>query len=102
MTRFYYNQKVVQTAKPVGAKQRCGSPYSAAFEHARVDQVGAHQSHVDAVLLRGLQLVAQGLVESDGTELTGTVILPEDGHGKRISEFCFFFFSLHLLPSRKH
>lgn len=53
------------------------SPDPAAFEHSRVDQVRAHQGHVDAVLLRGLQLMAQRLVEADGTELTGAVILGE-------------------------
>lgn len=53
----------------------CGSPYPATFEHSRVDQVRAHQGHVDAVLLWGFNLVAQGLVKPNGTELAGTVIL---------------------------
>lgn len=69
------------------------SPYSAAFKHARVDQVGAHQGHVDAVLLRGLQLVAQRLVEPDGAELTGTVILCVCGvgGGSRLANSDYFF-----------
>lgn len=50
-------------------------PYPAAFEHPRVNQVRAHQGHVNAVLLRSLQLMAQGLVEANGTKLAGTVIL---------------------------
>lgn len=57
-------------------------PYPAAFEHPRVHQVGAHQGHVDAVLLRRLQLVAQRLVEADGTELTGAVVLGERRENK--------------------
>ena len=51
------------------------SPYPAAFEHARVHQVGTHQRHLNAVLIRSLDLVAQRLVEADGPELTGAVIL---------------------------
>lgn len=50
-------------------------PYPASFEHPSVHQVRTHQSHVDAVLLRGFQLVAQRLVEPDGTKLAGAVIL---------------------------
>ena len=52
-----------------------GSPDATALEHARVHQVRAHQGHVDAVLLGRLQLVAQRLVEADGAELTGAVVL---------------------------
>ena len=51
------------------------SPDATALEHARVHQVRAHQGHVDAVLLGRLQLVAQRLVEADGAELTGAVVL---------------------------
>lgn len=65
----------VQTTTEGGVYR--SSPYPAAFEHSRVDQVRAHQSHVDAILLRGLQLMAQWLVEADGTKLTGAVILRE-------------------------
>lgn len=78
------------TTKSVVAKPRCSSPYSAAFEHARVDQVGAYQGHVDAILLRGLQLVAQRLVESDGTKLAGTVILREERHVEQVSKNSLF------------
>lgn len=73
--------------KPVGAGS---SPYSAAFEHARVDQVGAYQGHVDAVLLRGLYLMAQRLMESDGTELAGAVILRVKRHVEQVSEKSLF------------
>ena len=61
-------------------------PYPAALEHPGVDQVRAHQRHLDAVLLRGLQLVAQRLVEPNGTELTGAVILRDDGERGRERE----------------
>lgn len=55
-------------------------PYSASSEHARVHQVRTHQRHLDTVLLRSLDFVAQGLVEADGTELASAVILKPRGN----------------------
>lgn len=51
-------------------------PYPAASEHACVHQIWTHQRHLDAFFLRSLDLVAEGLVEADGAELAGAVILP--------------------------
>lgn len=50
-------------------------PYPATFEQLGVHQVRAHQSHADAVLFRDLNLMAQRFMETDGTKLTGAVIL---------------------------
>lgn len=51
-------------------------PYPAAPEHARVHQIWTHQCHLDAVFLWSLDLVAEWLVEADGSELARAVILP--------------------------
>ena len=53
-------------------------PYPASAEHAGVHKVGTHQSHLDPVLLRRLDFVAQGLMETDGSELAGAVILKKE------------------------
>lgn len=51
-------------------------PYPAASEHACVHQIWTHQRHLDAVFLWSLDLMAEWLVEADGSELARAVILP--------------------------
>lgn len=50
-------------------------PYLAAFEHARVDDVGAHESRLHSFDLLCQELVGQRLVKAHSRKLTGTVIL---------------------------
>lgn len=61
------------------------SPDPTASEHSGVDQVGTDQRHLDPVLLCGLQLVAEGLVKSNRTKLTGAVILA--GREQRVKPY---------------
>lgn len=54
-----------------------GVPDLAAFKHARVHDIGAHEGHLHSVKLVGQQLVGQRLVEAHCGKLTGTIILSQ-------------------------
>lgn len=54
------------------------SPDFTACKHARVHDVGADQGGFDAVEALRQQLVGQRLVETDGSEFAGAVILEEE------------------------
>lgn len=52
-------------------------PNLAAFKHACVHDIGAHESRLNSLNLLGQQLVGQRLVEAHCSKLTGTVILSQ-------------------------
>ena len=54
-----------------------GVPDLAAFKHARVHDVGAHEGRLHSFELVGQQLVGQRLVEAHCGKFTGTVILSQ-------------------------
>lgn len=54
-----------------------GVPDLAAFKHARVHDIGAHEGRLHSVELVRQQLVGQRLVEAHCGKLTGTIILSQ-------------------------